>query len=46
MARNGSGVVQEQTISELINKVEWLEEERRKSSKKLSEIEQRVTLQK
>lgn len=45
MAKSGNGVVQEQAISELLNRVEWLEDERRKMSKKLSEMDQRVTLQ-
>lgn len=45
MAKNGNGVVQEQTISELINRVEWLEDERRKMSKRVSELDQRITLQ-
>ena len=45
MAKNNNGVVHEQAISELINRVEWLEDERRKSAKKIVEIEQRVTLQ-
>ena len=45
MAKNGSGVVQEQAISDLINRVEWLEEERRKMSKRVSELDQRTTLQ-
>ncbi|MEM7332198.1 MAG: hypothetical protein AAF490_08905 [Chloroflexota bacterium] len=42
---NGNGVVQEQTISELLNRVEWLEDERRKMSKRLTELDQRSTIQ-
>lgn len=45
MAKNNNGVVQEQTMSELLNRVSWLEDERRKTAKKIAEVEQRVTLQ-
>lgn len=34
-----------QELSDLRNRIEWLEEERRKTARKLSEMEQRVTLQ-
>lgn len=43
--KNGTGVAQEQAISELLNRVEWLEDERRKMSKRISELDQRSTLQ-
>lgn len=44
-SKNGSGVAQEQAISELLNRVEWLEEERRKMAKRVSELDQRTELQ-
>lgn len=45
MAANGSSAAQQQALTDLISRVEWLEGERRKTAKKLAEMEQRVELQ-
>jgi chromosome segregation ATPase len=45
MASN-SNSTQLQELNELRNRLEWLDEERRKLTRKLAEVEQRVTLQK
>jgi chromosome segregation ATPase len=44
MANNGNNPVQQQTVGELQNRVEWLDEERRKLNRRLSELEQKLEL--
>lgn len=44
-SKDTSGSLSEQDLGELRNRIEWLDEERRKSLRKLAEIEQRVVLQ-
>lgn len=44
MATTGNNAVQEQTIKELQNRVNWLDEERRKLNRRLNELEQALEL--
>jgi chromosome segregation ATPase len=44
MANNGNNPIQQQTVGELQNRVEWLDEERRKLNRRLSELEQKLEL--
>lgn len=44
MATSGNNPMQQQTISELQNRIEWLDEERRKLNRRLSELEQKLEL--
>ena len=41
MAKNGSALNQEE-LSELVSRLEWMDQERRKSGNKLAELEQRL----
>lgn len=41
---NGNNPVQQQNVSELQNRIEWLDEERRKLIRRMSELEQKVEL--
>jgi predicted nucleic acid-binding Zn-ribbon protein len=45
MAKNNTNSTNLQEIEQLRNQVEWLDQERRKSNRKLAEMEQRFTLQ-
>lgn len=44
MATTGNNPMQQQTVSELQNRIEWLDEERRKLNRRLSELEQKLEL--
>lgn len=44
MANNGSNTVEQLTLGELQNRMEWLDEERRKLNRRLSELEQKLEL--
>lgn len=45
MASNTNSAAQNQQMKDLENRLEWLDEERRKLNKKISELEQKLTLQ-
>lgn len=45
MANNGNSAAQAQEVKDLRNQMDWLDEERRKLTRKLSEMEQRVEIQ-
>lgn len=45
MANNGTSASTEQAIKELQNRLDWLDEERRKQTRKMNELEQKITLQ-
>lgn len=45
MAKNANSAAQDQEIGEMRNRLEWLDEERRKLNRKLAEMEQRVQIQ-
>lgn len=45
MANNGPSAATEQAIKELQNRLDWLDEERRKQTRKMNELEQKITLQ-
>lgn len=45
MANNGTSAATEQAIKDLQSRLDWLDEERRKQTRKVSELEQKLTLQ-
>lgn len=44
MTNNGNNPVQQQALSDLQNRIEWLDEERRKSNRRMNELEQKIEL--
>ena len=45
MANNGSSTATEQAIKDLQSRLDWLDEERRKQTRKVAELEQKLSLQ-
>lgn len=45
MANNGTNAATEQAIKDLQSRLDWLDEERRKQTRKITELEQKVVLQ-
>ena len=45
MANNGTTAATEQAIKDLQSRLDWLDEERRKQTRKVAELEQKITLQ-
>ncbi len=45
MASNGTSAATEQAIKDLQGRLDWLDEERRKQTRKVTELEQKLTLQ-
>lgn len=45
MANNGNSAATEQAIKDLQSRLDWLDEERRKQTRKITELEQKLTLQ-
>jgi chromosome segregation ATPase len=45
MATNGTSAATEQAVNDLQSRLDWLDEERRKQSRKVAELEQKLTLQ-
>ena len=45
MANNGASAQTEQAVKDLQSRLDWLDEERRKQTRKLTELEQKITLQ-
>ncbi len=45
MANNGASAQTEQTLRDLQSRLDWLDEERRKQTRKITDLEQKLTLQ-
>jgi DNA repair exonuclease SbcCD ATPase subunit len=45
MANNSTSIATEQAVKDLQSRLDWLDEERRKQTRKLTELEQKLTLQ-
>jgi hypothetical protein len=45
MASNGTSAATEQAVKDLQSRLDWLDEERRKQTRKVTELEQKLTLQ-
>ena len=45
MANNGASAATEQAVKDLQSRLDWLDDERRKQTRKITELEQKITLQ-